>query len=102
MRKPSPCPRKLLAQALQIDLDLAELPKLPKLRLEDSDRLTDDHIEYAAEAVKLCFDFPSGNSGGRDLYALLKVYLRDPVARAEINDVICAARARVVHSHQST
>lgn len=94
MRKPATCPRQLLAQALQIDLDLDELPKLPKLRLEDSDRLTDDHIEYAAEAVKLCFDFPSGNSGGRDLYALLKVYLRDPVARAEINDVLAQAKYR--------
>lgn len=94
MKKPTTCPRNLLAQALQIDLDLPKLPKLPKIRLEDSDSLTDDEIEYAAEAVKLCFDLPSGNSGGRDLYALLKIYLRDPTSREQINQILRLGRLK--------
>ena len=77
--------RKLLAQALQIDLDLPKPPKLPKTYLQDSDLLTDDDLELAVEAVKLCLNLPSGNSGDRNLYALFSCYFRDSDARSHIN-----------------
>jgi len=83
--------RHLLAKALQIDLELEELPKLPKSSLQESDQLTDDELGYAIRAIRMCLDLPSCNSGGRNLYALLDLYLRDREAADRINAVIRGA-----------
>jgi len=82
--------RHLLAKALQIDLELDEFPKLPKTILQKSDQLSYDEIELAVRAIRMCLDLPSCNSGGRNLYALLDLYLRNPEARGQINAVIRA------------
>ena len=92
MRTDNDSARILLAKALQIDLNLPNLPKLPKTYLQQSDLLTDQDVELAVESLKLCLDLPSGNSGGRDLYRLLKTYLRDSEARAEINKILSTAK----------
>lgn len=91
MKTAAATPRQLLAQALQIDIELDRLPKLPKTRLQNSDLLTTDEIKLAVRAVRLCLDLPSCNSGGRNLYDLLDLYLRNPEARGQINAVIRGA-----------
>ncbi len=83
-------PRKLLAQALQIDLELDSLPRLPKTTLQESDQLTDEEIDLVVRVVRMYFDLPSCNSGGRNLYELLDLYLRNSEARDQINGVIRA------------
>lgn len=91
MKTAATTPRKLLAQALQIDYEQNRPPRLPKTTLQKSDRLTDDELGYAIRAIRMCLDLPSCNSGGRNLYALLDLYLRNPEARDQINAVIRGA-----------
>lgn len=91
MKTAAATPRKLLAQALQIDYELNRPPRLPKTTLQKSDQLTDAELGYATRVVRLCLDLPSCNSGGRNLYALLDLYLRNDAARDQINVLIRGA-----------
>ena len=89
-------PRQLLAQALCIANGFEKLPKLPKTTLQKSDKLTRDDVMLGVDLLKIFYNFPSGNSGGRNLYDLMDLYLRDDVARERMNEVI-RDHGKIVH-----
>lgn len=79
-------PRQLVAHALRAYF--GEPVSLPNVALQTSNQLTFEQVAIAVQLLKLYFNLPSGNSGGRNLYELLSIYLRDSEASEQINDVM--------------
>lgn len=81
--------RSKILEGLSIALD-GETPALPKQSfwLGDSDQLAREQVMTALLAFDLTLDLTSCNSGGRNLYEVLDLYLRNAEAREEINAVL--------------
>ena len=84
--------RNMIHSAIRMLDEDGELPDLPdeSFWLGNSDELTREQINAAVMAFALTLDLTSCNSGGRNLYELFYLYLRNPDARDSINDVLKA------------
>ena len=80
--------RRLLEAYLVGEGGIPPLKENPSLAR--SEEFTRDEIFNAVTVFMASLGLTTGNSAGRDLYALNELYLRDPGAREEINRILTA------------
>jgi hypothetical protein len=63
--------------------------------LGNSEELTEEQIMMGCRAFVFALNLTSGSSGQRNIYDLLKVYLRNENAREEINIALTSRGVRL-------